>query len=205
MGRIRPAEHARDRVLTDDELRAIWKAAESTPGPFGCCVRLLLLTATRRNEAARMAWSELDGNDWIIPGVRMKGGVEHVVPLSLPARDILKGVPRIGPYVFTGDGRTAMSGFSQRKRSLDEASGVTDWRLHDLRRTARSLISRAGVNTDVAERVLAHAIGGVRGTYDRHHYYDEKRRAFEALASLVERIVNPPADNVVPLRKEVPV
>ena len=84
-----------------------------------------------------------------------------------------------------------------------EAKPLPNWTLHDLRRTARSLMSRAGVNTDIAERCLGHVIRGVRGVYDRHAYYDEKKHAFKELAALVERIVNPPADNVVPLRKEV--
>ena len=73
------------------------------------------------------------------------------------------------------------------------------WTLHDLRRTARSLMSRAGVSADVAERCLGHVISGVRGTYDRHAYFDEKKRAFEGLAALVERIINPPVANVIPL------
>jgi integrase len=81
--------------------------------------------------------------------------------------------------------------------SLDAASGVTDWRLHDLGRTARSLMSRAGVSADIAERCLGHVIPGVRGVYDRHEYLDEKRQAFEALAAQIERIVNPPAANMV--------
>jgi integrase len=89
-----------------------------------------------------------------------------------------------------------MSGFSKFKHKFDEACGVADWTLHDLRRTARSLMSRAGVAPDHAERCLGHVIGGVRGTYDRHEYAEEKRKAFEALAGQIDRIVNP-RENVV--------
>ena len=86
------------------------------------------------------------------------------------------------------------------KHAFDQLSGVSGWRLHDLRRTARTLMSRAGVPTDIAKRCLGHVIGGVRGVYDRHQYVEEMRHAFEALvAAQIERIVNPPGDNVVVL------
>jgi integrase len=104
-----------------------------------------------------------------------------------------------GTYERRGGATTS---FSVPKRSLDAASGVTGWRLHDLRRTARSLMSRAGVDSDIAERCLAHTIGGVRGVYDRYAYHAEKKHAFEALAAQIEHIVNPPADVVVPIRRQ---
>ena len=100
--------------------------------------------------------------------------------------------------MFTSRGRVALSGLSGRKAEFDRLCGVSGWTLHDLRRTARSLMSRAGVNSDHAERCLGHVIGGVRGTYDRHEYYEEKRHAFEALAAQIERILNP-IENVVPM------
>jgi hypothetical protein len=101
--------------------------------------------------------------------------------------------------VFTTTGRGGIGGFSKFKRKLDKASGVSGWTLHDLRRTARSLMSRAGVSSDHAERCLGHVIAGVRGVYDRHEFHEEKKQAFEALATLIDRIVNP-KDNVVQLR-----
>ena len=87
------------------------------------------------------------------------------------------------------------------KATLDKASGVSNWTLHDLRRTGRTLLSRAGVDVDHAERCLGHKIGGLRGIYDQHKYQPEMQRAFEALASEIERVVNPPPSSVVPLRR----
>jgi integrase len=204
MGRTRPKERARDRILTDDELRAVWKAAEGFPGPFGYLVRFILLTATRRNEAARMSDAELSGDDWLIPGARYKNKLDHVVPLSQAARDLLKSIPRIKgtPYAFT-TGDQPIGGFTKFKEAFGRDCGVFDWVIHDLRRTARSLMSRAGVDADVAERCLGHTIAGVRGVYDRHAYYDEKKAAFEALAAQIDRIINS-RENAIPMRSEVP-
>jgi len=204
MARTKPMELARKRILNDDELRAVWKAAETFPGPFGYMVRFILLTATRRNEAAHMADIELSNGDWIIPGTRYKTKLDHVIPLSPAARDLLAQIPRIKgvKYIFT-TGSAAIGGFSKFKEDFDKQCGATGWTIHDLRRTARSLMSRAGVDADIAERCLGHAIPGVRGIYDRHAYYDEKKRAFEMLAAQIDRILHP-QDNVIPMRTEIP-
>jgi len=197
MARTKPSELARERTLTDDELRKIWANGN---GVFGRFVRFLLLTGARRSEASEMTWAEIDGGDWTLPAARNKTKVDLVRPLSKTAQDTLP-MPRQGEFVFSTDsGTTPISGFSKFKAALDKASGTEGWRLHDLRRTARSLMSRAGVPSDHAERCLGHVMPGVRGTYDRHEYYDEKRRAFEALASLVARIVDP-QPNVVAMRE----
>jgi integrase len=150
-----------------------------------------------------MQWSELSDSLWVIPAGRMKGKAEHVVPLSAAAlscmaeaqgpallnlRPLAVNDRITGPFVFGG--HKALGSFSLLKRRLDEACPLAaHWTLHDLRRTARSLMSRAGVNKDIAERCLAHAIGGVSGVYDRYAYLEEKRQAFDALAGLIERIV----------------
>jgi integrase len=200
MVRTKPSQRRRQRVLTDGELRTIWRTAETKPSAFSRLVQFLLLTAARRNEAARMQLSEVSGSEWIVPPSRYKTGLELLVPLSGAAQAILNKTPRIGTqYGFTYTGKRPLSGLSNLKRAFDAQCGVTEWRLHDLRRTARSLMSRAGVPSDHAERSLGHVMGGIRGTYDRHEYADEKRRAFEALAGLIERIVDPKA-NVTPLR-----
>jgi integrase len=199
MARTKAKETARDRVLSDDELRAVWRATEATEGAYGCLVRFALLTATRRAEAAEMMRSELQGSDWVVPAARMKAKLEHLIPLSAAAQSVINAMPNLGTYLFTVDGRCPLGGFSFRKARLDEASGVAGWRFHDLRRTARSIMSRAGVRLDIAEKCLAHVPGGVQGTYDRYAYHAEKKQAFEALAAQVERIVNPHLDNVLPM------
>lgn len=212
MARTKPKERARERTLTDDEIRVVWRTSKAE-GPFGAFVQFLLLTATRRNEAAQARRSEVAGVDWTIPGARYKTGKDHVVPLSARAQAVLAALPPIEDcnLLFTTDGKTPISGFSKFKRSFDnsvltelrkldpEAKPLPNWTLHDLRRTARSLMSQAGVPSDHAERALGHAMEGVRGIYDRFAYREEKRQAFEALASLIERIVDP-QPNVVTMR-----
>jgi integrase len=179
--------NSRERVLTDDEIRAVW----GVRGFWGDFSRLLLLTAARRTELAEMTRDELSGALWTIPGERVKNGKEVARPLSLAAQQILSAIPTLDgcKYVFTTDGRGPVKTYSTGKDAIDKASGVTSWRFHDLRRTARTLLSRAGVDADTAERCLGHAIGGVRGVYDRHKYEEQMKAAFEKLASMIEQIV----------------
>ncbi len=200
MARTKPKERRRQRILTDDELKAVWKAAEGQLAPFGWVVRYILLTMTRRNEAARMSRGEaIDGN-WTIPGRRHKSKKDFLLPLSQAAKDLLAEIPTIGrrndPYVFTTNGKTPISGFSKFKTDFDKLCGVTGWTLHDLRRTGRTLCSRAGADPDHAELAYGHTIQGVRGVYDVWQYRDEKLKVFELLAAQIDRIVNP-TDNVV--------
>jgi integrase len=211
MARTKPGERERDRVLADDELRDVWAALELIDGPacYPAYVKTLLLTMTRRNEASDMQAAEFDGDVWVIPASRYKNKQDHAIPLSDAALAVL---PKGNGYLFsTTDGKKAFSGFSKSKAELDrqiakirKADGRTKmprWTLHDLRRTGRTLMSRAGVPDDHAERAMGHKIGGVRGTYDRYAYLDEKRKAFDALAGLVALILNPPAGNVVKLER----
>ena len=202
MGRIKPSERARARILSDAELQQVWAAAGATPGPFGPLVKFLLLTAARRCEASGLRWSEITGDGWLLPEERNKTKVELLRPLSSAARRLLDDLQRFEgcDFVFTWDGRRPITGFSKPKRELDALCGVRGWCLHDLRRSSRSLLSRAGVNVDTAERCLGHVIPGVRGTYDRHQYQAEMLHAFEALAARINQVVNSPGGNVVPLR-----
>jgi integrase len=189
MARTKPKERARERTLSDDELQAVWKAAEASP--FGALVRFILLTGARRAEGAEMAWGELDGSAWTLPSIRNKTKVDLVRPLSRQALAALPAKVDGCSFVFTTDGKTPISGFSKFKRAFDKACGVTGWTLHDLRRTARTLMSRAKVPTDHAERCLGHVVGGVRETYDRWEFRDEKAAAYEALGNLIEHIAKP--------------
>jgi integrase len=190
------AERARSRVLTDDELRAVWLAAEQDKSPFGAFVRFVLLTATRRSEAGglrRRSEISPDGRTWVIPAARYKSGKDTLIPLSAAAQAIVTAMPVLagGDFVFSVDGSRPLGGFDDRKKEFDAAAGVRDYVLHDLRRTSRTLLSRAGIAADVAEMCLGHALGGIRSTYDRHAYEAEKRHAFEALAAQIEQIVRP--------------
>jgi integrase len=153
-----------------------------------------------------MTRAEIDGADWGIPAARVKCKRDFLVPLSGKAAAVLATLPVIGSAtgpVFTNDGRRPLRGFGKVKAAFDKASGVSGWTIHDLRRTARTLMTRAGVDPNHAERCLGHVIGGVRGVYDRHEYYDEKKSAFERLAGQIDRILHPPA-NVLPLRSAIP-
>jgi integrase len=188
-GMKRDTSTPRERTLTDDEIREFWKATSATD--TGACLRLLLLTAQRRSKVLEMKWQDisLDGVWTIRTEAREKG---NAGALKLPevALDLIRKQPRMA-----GSDRI----FHFKETTLDDAEAAIggDWTIHDLRRTARSLMSRAGVLSEHAERVLGHAIGGVEGIYDRHQYDAEKALALEKLAALVERIINPPADNVV--------
>src|SRR5262245_57570468 len=201
MARANNKERERKRILSDDELRAVWKGADNYRIPWGAYVKFLLLTGCRRNEAAKMSWDEIANGVWTIPASRHKSKQEAIVPLSGAAARALESLPRPEKCssVFTVTGRGPIGGHSEIKKNFDEACGVRDWVWHDLRRTARSLLSRAGASPDVAERCLTHAIGGVRGIYDRHRYETEMLSAFAALAAQIERVVNP-QPNVVELR-----
>ena len=201
MRRSNPKERARERILNDDEIRTVWKAAESN-GTFGAFLRLALLTAQRREKVAAMRWQDIaiDGT-WTIPAeAREKGNARELV-LPGAALDIINAQPRFAdnPFVFAGRGNSHFSGYSKSKAAFDAKVRLAQWQLHDLRRTARSLMSRAGIRPDIAERVLGHAIAGVEGVYDRHQYRDEKSDALRSLAALVSSIIKPPADNVVPI------
>ncbi len=178
-------EHRRTRVLDDSEICKLWAAA-ADGSPFSALVRFLLLTSARRNEAAHMMWEEVDGDGiWTLPASRSKTKAEVVRPLSKAAQAILAELPRIGDYPFTSNAITPIASFSGPKAALDARSRVVGWRLHDLRRSARSLLSRAGVHSDVAEKCLGHS---------------EMRIAFEKLATLIGSIVEP-QENIIPLRR----
>ena len=198
MGRYDNHANSRARVLTDPELKAIWRAADG--GGYGSFIRFLLLTTARRAEAAGLRWDEIENGTWVLPAARSKTETEVVRPLSKAALAIVESMPRLGDHVFGIDGR-ALASFTRHKHAFDAKCGVSNWRLHDLRRTARTLLSRAGVDSDIAERCLGHSLGSIRAVYDRHSFEPEMRIAFEKLAALTGRIVDPPTDVVTPMRR----
>ncbi|RMF11331.1 MAG: site-specific integrase [Alphaproteobacteria bacterium] len=207
---------ARDRVLTDAELRAVWLACDALDYPFGPFVRLLIATGQRRSEVAGMDWAEIDcdAGVWTIPGDRAKNGQAHTVPLNDVARAILDALGAMTSkrgLVFTSNGKTPISGFSKAKKRLDkqalallqakaaEAGHKAEdvilppWRYHDLRRTVATGLQRLGTRLEVTEAVLNHVSGsraGIVGVYQRYNWADEKRTALDAwgahLTALVE-------------------
>lgn len=199
MSRVPKGEGRRTRVLADDEIRAIWHI----PGQYGDFVRLALLTAQRREKLIGMRWDDIKDGVWIIRTEPREKGNPGSLNLPQVALDIIQAQPRFvsSQYVFAGrsGGRTAKFGAGQYKARFDRSCGVEGWRIHDLRRTARSLMSRAGVQREHAERVLGHAIGGIEGIYDRHSYDAEKADALEKLAALIKRIVILPREHFVPI------
>lgn len=201
----------RDRVLSDDEIKALWKSCEGMDYPGGPLVKMYLLTGGRAAEVAEMSWSEIDleARTWTVPGARTKNNRNWTVALSDPAMEILQSLPRFvdGDYVFsyTG-GRHPVRHLENIKKAARKGTGTEDWTLHDLRRTARSLMARAGVRQEIAERCINHVSG--RGVlveiYDQHDYATEVRDAFERLAGIILNIVDPvPGGNVVQLREPV--
>ncbi len=227
------AEEGRDRVLTDAELREIWAAAAALKVPSRAFVKLLVLTAQRRTEVAGMRWDELDiaGKVWVIPKERAKNGKAHVVPLPDSAVAILESMPRItlddgklSDFVLTSNGTTPMSDYSGIKNKLDRqmlearrkaaqergdaperVQAPENWRFHDIRRTVTTGLAAMGIAPQVADRILNHTQGTIKGVaavYNRHQYLDERRAALDAWARRVEQIViGTPADGkVVQLR-----
>jgi integrase len=194
----------RDRVLTDDEIRALWAAGEALGYPFGPFFQLLLLLGQRLNEVAGMQWSEIDWKEsvWTIPVERCKSKRPHLVPLSSSAVAILQSLPRFaGPHAFTTTaGKRPISGFHKAKERLDQLGGIeAHYRIHDLRRTVRTRLAKLGVVEVVAERVINHAPRGLSRIYDQWGYLPEKRAALEAWAGMLRDILEPQPENVVTL------
>jgi integrase len=184
------SENERERVLTDDELAAVWRNCETIGFPYGNAIRLLILTGARRTEVGALAWPEIVGDQIRLEGGRTKMGKPHTMPLSAPAVAILDEIPRVDDchYVFL----TPLSGWSKAKAKLDELSSVTDWRLHDLRRTVATGLQKLGFNLQTIEAVLGHTSGsrsGVVGIYQRHSFDAEKRSALEAWGAHVMALV----------------
>jgi integrase len=204
MRRTDPKQRSRARTLDDDEIRAVWKTAEAN-GTYGALLRLLLLTAQRHSKVLTMKWADIspDGVWDIATAAREKGNAGTLV-LPPVVRAIIDAQPRFAdnPYVLAGRGGTHIASGGKYKQEFDAKlpADMRPWVLHDLRRTARSLMSRAGVLSEHAERVMGHAIGGIEGVYDRHSYFDEKADALTKLAALVDAIVRSHSADVVPMK-----
>ena len=212
-------EKSRDRILSDEELRIVWHVAGKAR-TYGGIARMILLSAARRGEVAAMRRTQI-GQDgiWALPGELTKNHAPLYLPLSADALAVIEAQDKVDDQdlIFTPWGDRIFNSWSHFKADFDKrvlwrlravarATGsdpaqvtpLPNWTLHDLRRTARSLMSRAKVRPDHAERVLNHKIGGVEGTYDRHSYEDDKRDALERLARLLHQIIEGESATVVP-------
>jgi integrase len=182
-------------VLSDEEIVSVWRGCEKLPPPYAAMVKLLILTGGRLREVAGLRWSELSPGFalWVLPKERAKNGREHTIPLAPMARDIIGGVPHVvgSPFVLTFSGAVPIDGHSSVKQALDDASGVTGWTFHDLRRTVATGLQRLGVRLEVTEPVLNHigSLAGLAGIYQRHRYDDEKRAALQAWGDHVAMLV----------------
>jgi integrase len=188
-------EVARDRVLSDTELTQVILAARKIGGPYGSIVELLALTGQRREEVACLHWEELDLAQliWTIPQARTKNAKAHIVHLSRQALAVLKRADQRGRLVFSLLGTKPFQNFTHAKRRLDQLSGVTGWRLHDLRRTCVSGMARLGIAPHVADKILNHQAGtisGVAAVYQRHEFLSERRQALDAWGAHVGAILS---------------
>jgi len=206
----KPAEETpRDRVLSDDEIKALWHATGKLSWAFGGAIRVLLLTGARLNEVIGASWDEFDlgANLWRLPAARSKNKRAHIIPLSEMVIDILATLPRIhstAHFIFTVSGKGPVTGFSDVKRRLDAAMpDMAPWTFHDLRRTCASGMARLGIAPHVIEACLNHrsgVISGIAATYNRHSYEPEKRGALDAWARHLEALITgKPARNVIEL------
>ena len=209
---------ARKRVLSPDEILALWRTTMRLDEPFSTCVRLLIITLQRRSEVAGLLWKELSHNEglWTLPGERAKNGIDHLVPLSsLAVAELARGGWKHRGLVFTTTGRTPISGFSKVKERIDklmleelqkiedaraEATGeephqmtLEPWRFHDLRRTGSTRMQALKISIEVTERVINHHKGGeaagIRGIYNLYEYQDEKTRALQAWSDWLEALI----------------
>jgi integrase len=203
----RPAGAApRERLLSDTELVAVWRAAGEL-GPFGAITRLLILTGSRLNEVAQLKWAEVEGDAIKLAGERTKNKKPHIVPLSAPAKRLLDDVVPVHGcnFVFTTNGQKPISSLNRAKAQLDKASGVFAWRLHDIRRTVvTGMIEKVGEAPHIVEAVVNHISGhkaGVAGVYNKATYAAEKREALTAWGEHVMALVEGrKTRNVVPIR-----
>lgn len=186
----------RDRVLTDEELAAVLRAAHRIGRHYGAIVELLALTGQRRDEVARMTGDELDVSKrmWTLPAHRSKNGKPHFIHLSEQAAAIIDRMPRLGTHVFSHTGAYPFDDFGRFKITLDQLSGVRNWVLHDLRRTCVSGMARLGVPPHIADKILNHQSGtlsGVAAVYQRHEFLAERKEALDLWGSHISKISQP--------------
>lgn len=195
-------EKPRDRVLSDDELRAIWPHLKTTKGNSGDILKLIILSAQRPGEISSMKWADIDMENRLWTQSHNKTGVPMLVPLSDQAMEILEGRERTDEYVFYSRAGVHTTCTSRARSRIAEASGVKDWSAHDMRRTARTIMSRLRIEHHVRERVLNHKQSGMAGVYDQYDYLKEKTDALRKLGNEIWKILGKDIEPgvVIPIR-----
>ncbi|PRY85783.1 tyrosine-type recombinase/integrase [Donghicola tyrosinivorans] len=196
-------EKARDRPLSDDEIRWLWRACDDEPKPWGAFFKMLLLTGQRRGEVARMQWDDIDSAGvWRLSST--KNGERHDVPLPPEARELIEAMPVKGPYVFTTNGTAPALSLSKPTARLaarmeeiateevGETITIPHWRPHDLRHTVKTGLAALGVSLEIRSRATNHLsdIPVMDRRYNHHDFEQEKRRALEAWSKRVIRLRN---------------
>lgn len=198
----------RQRLLTENEIAALWRASGELAHPEGSIYRWLLMSGCRLGEASGAQWSEFDieRGTWTVPAERFKSDQTNIVPLTGAMLALLASIPRNGPWVFSYDGKCPMNGFSKLKAKVNNLMGdVPAWVNHDLRRVVRTNLSALNVPDPVAEMVLGHGRRGLQRVYDRHRYLEQIRAALEAWNARLVVITGDkpkaPAGNIVPIKR----
>jgi integrase len=176
------------RALSDDQIKVLWATAGAL-GPFGGLMRLAMLTAMRRSELSGLKWSDVHDDRIVITAERAKTGARHEIPLTTAMRAVLSAQPRTtSPLVFPGRGAARMAGWSKLVPRAQRESRVV-FRLHDLRRTARTLMSRRGVSEEKAELAIGHLRRGLVGTYNKDSAWEDRKEAFERVSAHIAQLV----------------
>lgn len=210
-GMARKGEAQRSRVLTDDEIKALWGTWDELGWPWGDYHKILLLTMQRKMEVANIRRSHIHDGIWILPSELTKANRAHTVPLASIASDVLGGLPKfkdIDLYFISGrKGDSPLAGFGRAKNQSDRLSGVTGWRLHDLRRSGGDWMRRTHVDLTIRKAIFNHSlrsVEGVTGVYagnDPHAFDEPKRRVLESWATHILQIVEGTVEeNVIPIR-----
>lgn len=185
------SEKRRERVLSDDEIKAIWHASEALSAPYKAWLRLSLLCGQREMETASMRRSLIEGDLWFLSSNDTKNKRENVLALPRQAKEIISELLKNeGEYLLSSGriGDAPLNGFSKAKVQLDRFSGVTDWRLHDLRASVATNLGKLGYDRFTIKLVLNHKDTGVTAVYDRYTYLDEKQKALQKWADRLDEI-----------------
>jgi integrase len=197
-GMKRSTNHPRDRILDDREIGCVWEVCEES-GAFGALLQLALTTAQRKAKLLLMSRAAISADGvWTVPTEPREKGTGGQLVLPKLALGVLRRLPRIHGSDLLFPRMSAAHAMVKIRAALPK--DFPQFTIHDLRRTWRSLASKAGVNPEHAEHVMGHVIGGVEGTYDRYPYAPEKKIALEKVAALIEQIISESPDKVVPFK-----